>query len=150
MSAKEETQDPCDKDNREPSENGITANKPSEETLKETDTNKAERRVTLKEFPRSTTIDSGVIRSFFKADESSEEVESGHQSCCSCWKLPAVRTWIERIVLISICAAVAGAFTAPIIIYAIDADRGSDGEDSTIFIDLDLDNCQDESIQVCS
>lgn len=146
MSAQEELQDPCDKENVELSENGTTANKLPENTSEETDKNKAKRRVTLNEIPRSTTIDSAVVRSFLQADEP-QESESNHHSCCTCWKSPAVRVWVERIVLISICVAVAGAFTVPIIIYAVDADRGSDSP--TILTDLDLDNCQDESIQVC-
>ena len=145
MSAKEELQDPYDIENHELSENGITSNKPSENASEETDKNKLERRVTVNELPRSTTIDSAVVRSFLKVDEP-KEVESDHHSCCTCWKLPAVRIWVERIVLFSICVAVAGAFIVPIIIYAVDADRGSNNP--SILTDIDLDNCQDESTLV--
>ena len=44
--------------------------------------------------------------------------------------------------------AVAGGFTVPIFIYALDTDRG---DNSTLSIDLDLDNCpvSNTNIQVC-
>ena len=58
----------------------------------------------------------------------------------------ATLVWIERIFLISICTAVAGAFTVPIIIYALDMDRG---DNSTISIDLNVDNCTTLDVQVC-
>ena len=143
MSAKEELQDPCDKENGKLFENGTIMEKPSEDTDKRI----TEKRVTVNEFPRSNTIDSAVVRSFFQIDKP-EKNKPGRSNYCTCLKLPAVLVWTERIILIFICAVVAAAFTVPIIIYGVDADRGSDGEDnSTLIIDLDLDNCLDENAQ---
>ena len=67
-------------------------------------------------------------------------------NCCTYLKQTATLVWIERIFLISICTAVAGAFAVPIIIYALDTDRG---DNSTISIDLNVDNCSTLDVQVC-
>ena len=93
---------------------------------------------------RSNTIDSAVVRSFFHTDGVQENEVSG-STCRTCLKPGRVLEWAERIFLIFICCAVAMAFTVPIIIYAVDTDRGSDGGNNTITsINLDLDDCLDE------
>ena len=53
-------------------------------------------------------------------------------------KQTTILVWIERILLTSICIVVAAAFTVPIIIYALDTDRG---DNSTILVDIDVDSC---------
>ena len=53
-------------------------------------------------------------------------------------KQTAILVWVERILLTSICIVVAAAFTVPIIIYALDTDRG---DNSTISVDIDVDSC---------
>ena len=68
-------------------------------------------------------------------------------NCCTYLKQGAILVWIERVSVISICIAVAIGFTIPIIIYAVDTDRGSDN--STLSIDLDVDNCPSFDVQVC-
>jgi len=61
---------------------------------------------------------------------------------------------IDRIVLVSICMVVALGFCVPIIIYAVDADRGG-ADNSTITLDFDIDQCSSASVplnttsQVC-
>ena len=93
---------------------------------------------------KSETISSEVARSAFKIYEAKEN-KSDHTKCYTYLKQ---KVWIERVVLISICVAVAGGFTVPIIIYAVDTDRG---DNSTISFDLDVDNCQisTSDVQVC-
>ena len=92
---------------------------------------------------------SAVVPSSFKIDEVAKNNESNHiqSNCCTYLKQTAKLVWIERIILISICTAVAGAYTVPIIIYALDMDRG---DNSTISIDLNFDNCSTlDDVQVC-
>ena len=93
---------------------------------------------------KSETISSEVARSAFKIYEAKEN-KSDQIKCCTYLKQ---KVWIERAVLILICVAVVGGFTVPIIIYAVDTDRG---DNSTISIDLDVDNCQisTSDVQVC-
>ena len=69
------------------------------------------------------------------------------RNCCAYLKQTAVLIWVERVFLILICIAVVVGFTVPIIIYAVDTDRGSDN--STLSIDLDVDNCPSFDMQVC-
>ena len=96
---------------------------------------------------KNETISGEVARSAFKIEvkELSED-KSDKTNCCIYLNKNIV--WIERVVLILICVAVAGGFTVPIIIYAVDADRG---DNSTLSLDLDVDNCQISSsdAQVC-
>ena len=94
---------------------------------------------------KSDTISSEVARSAFEIFEAKEN-KSDHIKCCTYLKQ---KVWIERVVLISICAAVAVGCTVPIIIYAVDTDRG---DNSAISIDLDVDKCQMSisDVQVCS
>ena len=94
-------------------------------------------------------ISSEVACSAFKIE--AKEDKSDQTNCCIYLKQNIVwSVWIERVVLILICVAVAGGFTVPIIIYAVDTDRG---DNSTISIDLpDVDNCQistSDDVQVC-
>jgi len=95
---------------------------------------------------KSKTISSEVIRSLLKIDEA-QKSKPNQSACCSYLKRNFVL--IERVVLISICIAIAGGFTVPIIIYAVDTDRG---DNSTISIDIDVDNCPTSisgDMQVC-
>ena len=90
-----------------------------------------------------------VVRSSFKVGEAAKNKSNLLQArnCCAYLKQAAVLIWIERVFLISICVAVAVGFTVPIIIYAVDTDRGSDN--STLSIDLYVDNCPSFDMQVC-
>ena len=138
MIAEEELQDSCNKDNvcAESSQNSAVRN----EYLKAgKGLNKGVNDL------KSETISSEVARSAFKIHEVKEN-KSDQIKCCTYLKQQKV--WIERVVLILICVAVAGGFTVPIIIYAVDTDRG---DNSTISIDLDVDNCQisTSNLQVC-
>jgi len=59
---------------------------------------------------------------------------------------------VDRIVLVSICIVVILGFCVPIIIYAVDTERGGAGN-STIVLDLDVDQCSSVSVmlnQVCN
>ena len=93
---------------------------------------------------KNETISREVVRSAFKVCKEKEN-KSDQSNCCTHLKQNTM--WIKRVVLILICVAVAGGFTVPIIIYAVDTDRG---DNSTISIDLDVDNCQlsDSDVQV--
>ena len=97
----------------------------------------------------NVAINDGVIvHSSFKADEEKEK-KSSQYSFCTHLKRTAVLLWTERIILILVCIAIAAGFIVPIIIYAIDADRG---DTSTLSIDVDVDSCQvlnSMSSQVC-
>ena len=88
-----------------------------------------------------------VASSAFKIEAKEDKLDQ--TTCCIYLKQNMVwSVWIEKVVLILICVAVAGGFTVPIIIYAVDTDRG---DNSTISIDLDVDNCQvsTSDVQVC-
>ena len=132
MSAEEELQNSCNKDTScaESSEK-YTAGNGCLEPEKGLDT-------------KNGTISSEVARSAFKIE--AKEDKSDQTNCCIYLKKNIV--WIERVVLILICVAVAGGFTVAIIIYAVDTDRG---DNSTLSLDLDVDNCQISSsdAQVC-
>ena len=93
---------------------------------------------------KNEAVGSEVARSAFKIE--AKEDKSDQINCCIYLKKNVV--WIERVVLILICVAVAGGFTVPIIIYAVDTDRG---DNSTISINLDVDNCHisTSDVQVC-
>ena len=95
---------------------------------------------------KNKTISSELVRSAFKVCQEKEN-KSNQSNCCTYLKQNTIM-WIKRVVLILICVAVAGGFTVPIIIYAVDMDRG---DNSTISIDLDVDKCQlsDSDVQVC-
>ena len=104
---------------KEKGENGTYVDKSSEES---------DKNVTAGEFPRSST---GTI-------------DSKKPDCCKYSKLHAAP--IKRGILIFICTVIAVSFIVPIIIYGVDADRRSYGEDHNAtmqLIDLDLDNCID-------
>lgn len=93
---------------------------------------------------REDTMISAIVHSLFKTKEN----KPNQSTCCTTLKQTTILVWTERIFLISICLAVAGGFIVPIIIYAVDTDRGGN---STLSIDLDIDNCpvSDTDIQVC-
>ena len=129
MSAEEEIQEPsCDKPKPgELEESGIA--------LKDKSLAKQE------EGRGNGTIGSAVV------SEAKEKI-SYRSKCFVYFKRTPILAWIERIILISICVAVAAGFSAPIIIYALDTDRGNN---ATISVDIDVDNCPASSTngQVC-
>ena len=49
------------------------------------------------------------------------------------------KMWIKRIILSLICTAIAAGFVVPIVIYYIEADRGTDN--AAVTISLNIDNC---------
>ena len=77
-------------------------------------------------------------------------IETGENICYSFIKQQKILPWVEKVVLISICVAVAGGFSVPIIMYAVSADDSSAG--NTITIDnfmIDF-NCSHIIPQVCT
>ena len=85
------------------------------------------------------SINSAVVRSLFKIDEN----KGNGNKCYNFIKQKKILIWIERVFLIAVCTAVVGGFTVPIIIYAVNTDRGQSSSD------LDLDSCSNVTIQVC-
>ena len=81
-----------------------------------------------------------MVRSLFKIDETKK---SDGNSC----KQSKIVFWIEKFVLIWICIAVAGGFTVPIIIYALDTDRGNNTRSLS---DFNLNSCPTTLVQVCT
>ena len=95
-----------------------------------------------------TISDAVVVHSLFKVDEEKKS-KSNQYNFCTYLKQTAVQLWTERIILILACITIAAGFIVPIIIYAIDTDRG---DISTLSIDFDVDSCQalnSMSSQVC-
>ena len=97
--------------------------------------------------PHDENSSAELARSTFTitVDEAANKSSRTLSNCCAYLKQNAI-SWIEIVFIISICTAVAVGFTIPIIIYAVDTDRGSDN--STLSIDLDVDNCPSYT-QVC-
>ena len=87
---------------------------------------------------KSATIGDDVVCSSFKVDEEKKR-KSNQRNYCIYLKQTGVLLWTERVILILVCFAIAAGFTAPIIIYATDTDRG---DNSTLSIDIDVDSCQ--------
>ena len=80
-------------------------------------------------------------------------IETGEIKCYSFIKRQKFLPWIEKVVLISICVAVAGGFSVPIIMYAVSEDDSSAGNTTTIgksdnFM-IDFDSCSHTIPQVC-
>ena len=99
----------------------------------------------VSEKPSDTlSIDSAaVVRSLFKVDET----KKNKSNFCTFIKQYKIFIWIERIFLISICIAIAGGFTVPTIIYALNTDRGENKSLSSS--DFNLDSCPNTTAQVC-
>ena len=135
MSAVEKIQDLSDKENvNEYIENGIVVEEKSSDksTGRNTENCEEERGCD------NSTIDNLVARSSsFKIDESNEK-RSNKSNFFAYFTGITILVWIERIILSSICVAVAAGFASPIIIYALDADVG---DNATIPVDIDVDNC---------
>ena len=98
------------------------------------------------------TIDSAVVRSSFKLRDQSNEQKTKmrrNSGSCNFIRQSKILLWMERIVLISICIAIAGGFTVPIIIYAADTYRS--GNNTRSFSDFNFDGCQNATahVQVC-
>ena len=93
------------------------------------------------------SINSAVVHSLFKMDET-REITQKENKCCTFVKRYNCRIlfWLERILLFCFCAAIAGGYTVPIIIYAIDTDLGNTTKLSG---DLDLTSCSNTVTQVC-
>ena len=89
------------------------------------------------------SINSTAVHSSFKIDETREQKEN---RCYTFIKQYKNLFWVERIFLLCICAVVAGGFSIPIIIYAVDTDLGNTTRLSS---DLDFDNCSNAITQVC-
>ena len=53
---------------------------------------------------------------------------------------PKTMMWIRWIILVSICAAVAGGFLVPVVIYYTETDQGTSS--ASIAMHLDISNCQ--------
>ena len=100
---------------------------------------------THKKLSDSLSINSAAVHSLFKIDET-REITQKENKCCTFVKRYNILFWLERITLFCFCAAIAGGFTVPIIIYAIDTDLGNTTE---LTSDLDLDSCSNTATQVC-
>jgi len=86
-----------------------------------------------------------VVRSLFKIEEKKKN-KLDECSCCTFIKRNRILLWVEIVFLVSICTAVAGGFTVPIIIYAVAAtDRGN----ATTSLSNDF-SCSDTIVQVCN
>ena len=93
----------------------------------------------LEKCDKGETISEEVVRQYsFKVDEE-KKGNSNQYNCCTYLKQTAVLLRMERVILISVCIAIAAGFTVPIIIYAIDTDGG---DNSTVSLDIDVDSCQ--------
>ena len=76
-----------------------------------------------------------------------KESKNKETKCCSVIKQHKVLVWVERVLLFSICTAVAGAFTVPVIVYYASMDRGN--HTATRFSsDLDFDDCTNTAAYV--
>ena len=96
----------------------------------------------------TSAINSAVVHSLFKIDET-RKITQKENKCCTFVKRYSrdkILFWLERILLVCFCAAIAGGFTVPIIIYAVDRDLGNTTKLSS---DLDLDSCSNTVTQVC-
>lgn len=86
-----------------------------------------------------------MVHSLFKMDETKNKRDG--KSCFIFIRQSKIVFWIEKVVLISICIAVAGGFTVPIIIYARDTDRGNN---TRSLGDFNLNSCPTTLVQVCT
>ena len=96
-----------------------------------------------------SSVDSAVVHSSSIIDEAKREArESEQENKCNIFmKQNKIMFWAERVILFSICAAVAGGFTVPVIIYAVSGDRGNT---TRLSRDLRLfDSCSNTVTQVC-
>ena len=97
------------------------------------------------------TIDSTVVKSFVQNNE--QKTNIWRDSFCNFIKQSKILLWMDGIVLISICIAIAGGFTIPIIIYAADTradtNEGENNTGSLGFSDFNFDSCQNATSQVC-
>lgn len=96
----------------------------------------------------ASSIKSEVVHSF-KIDESrdiKQKAESKHHTFHFI-KEYNILFWMEKVLLIVIFTAVAGGFTVPIIIYAVDTDLGNSTQLHSN--DLNLDDCSNTATQVC-
>jgi len=146
MSTEKEFQEPChDKEKDIYFKNGTVLDKPSEEADKSLAENQQENGL-----DKSGTTTSALVYSSLETDETfAKESKSDQNNLCTYLKQTATLVVAERLFLIFICIAVAGGFTVPIIIYALDTDRG---DNSTLSIDFDVDNCPavpNTNVQVC-
>ena len=99
-----------------------------------------------KKLNNSSSINGVVTHSLFRIDETKESTRR-QNICCTFAKRYKILFWVERILLFCFCAAIAGGFTVPIIIFAVDTDLGNTTELSS---DLDFGSCSDTAAQVCN
>ena len=102
-----------------------------------------EKRISEKPGADTLSINSAtVVRSLFKVDERKKP------NFCTFTKHNKI--FIEWIIVVSICIAIAGGFTIPTIIYALNTDRGENKSLSSDF-NLDSDSCPNTTLylQVC-
>ena len=92
------------------------------------------------------SINSAAVHSLFKLDDERRKITQKDNKCCTFVKQYKILFWLERILLFCFCATIAGGFTVPVIIYAVDMDLGNNTKLSS---DLDLDSCSNTVIQVC-
>ena len=144
MPAEKIIQNSCSKENgKEWLENGTGVDEPKDKTALK-DLELVEKG--LEKNDDSTTM---VVAASLSADEASKNADNheDRSNTCTqnCTHLKQSAKWVERIFLVSICIGVALGFTAPIIIYAVDSDRG---DNSTLSIDFDVDSCPAVNMQV--
>ena len=104
-----------------------------------------EKRVSEKPSDTISIDSAAVVRSLFKVDEIKKN-KSKLNNFCTFIKHNKILIWIERIILVFICIAIAGGFTIPTIIYALNTDRG---ENKSLASDFNLDSCPNTTVQVC-
>ena len=150
MPAEKILQNSCDKDNdKKWLENGTGADKRKEKTALK-DIELVDKGFKVEKYDDSTiqTITSPAIAECSssvasKNVDNRDDKSNMFTQCCTHLKRTAI--WVERIFLVSICIGVALGFIVPIIIYAVDSDRG---DNSTLSIDFDVDNCPAVNMQV--
>ena len=103
--------------------------------------------------PNDTSSIKSEVGHSFKIDESREIKQKENKRytlCCAYFiKEYNILFWLERVLLVFICTAIAGAFTVPIIIYAVDTDLGNSTQLAIYSNNLNLDDCSNTATQVC-
>jgi len=136
MSVEKELRNPCDEEMNElgtvadksMSSKELRADKSLEKCVPESD---------------ALSIDITVPCSLFKMDQKREN-RLDDSNCYTFFKQTRILLWLEIVSLISICIAVAGGFTVPIIIAA-----NTDRENNFTLSSDHLDSCVNRATQVC-
>ena len=108
--------------------------------------NKEKKCIPGEQLEDAASISSAVVHSLFNLEETKKQKRK--EKCCHlAMKQNKIMHWMERIFLVSICTTIAGGFTMPIIIFAVNANQ----EDiSRLSSALDLGSCSNITSQVCS